>query len=148
MKTKATLKSYVKKRNGVALGHRHSLKNMLERAFGAGSFRGFWQHWNPIWGYYLSFKITRPLSQILPIEVAILVTFLVSGAIHDLAISLVKQEQFFFSVWFTIMGFYTLLETRLNISYRAKAWPFKAALNLTIITLCWWFTEFLISIYR
>ena len=149
MKTKATLRDYVEKRNGVALGHRDLLKNMLKRSFGAGSFRGFWRNWNPIWGYYLSRKVMKPLSQTLPVELAIIITFLVSGTLHDLVISLVKQEPyFFFSTWFTIMGLIMLLEKKLKPSYRSKPWSINAVTNLTIIILCLWGADFLTQIYR
>ena len=50
---KYSLAEYVKYRNGVSLGAKGSLVNMLKNSFGAGSFRQFWKYWNPIWGYYL-----------------------------------------------------------------------------------------------
>ncbi|MCB0198341.1 MAG: hypothetical protein KDJ65_40755, partial [Anaerolineae bacterium] len=46
-----TLRQYVALRNGVPLGDGRSLRHMLRRSFGAASFAGFWQYWNPIWGY-------------------------------------------------------------------------------------------------
>ncbi len=48
-----TLGQYVQHRNGVPLGDGKSLQNMLHRSLGAASFAGFWQYWNPIWGYGL-----------------------------------------------------------------------------------------------
>jgi len=104
-----SLSEYVKKRNGVALGAPGSMSNMLKRSLGASSFNLFWQYWNPIWGYYLSRKIMKPLSQLFPIWLAIIMTFAVSGALHDLAITLVKWKfTFFFTPWFTLMSFIVL----------------------------------------
>ena len=85
-----TLSEYVKKRNGVALGASGSMTNMLKRSLGANSFYLFWQYWNPIWGYYLSRKVMKPLSDFLPIWLAIILTFAVSGGLHDLAVTMVK----------------------------------------------------------
>lgn len=45
-----TLSEYVERRNGVPLGARGSLANMLRRSLGARSFAGFWRYWSPIWG--------------------------------------------------------------------------------------------------
>jgi len=104
MQTTLSLSQYVKKRNGVPLGANHSMRNMLSRALGAKSFPIFWHYWNPIWGYYLSRNVMRPISQFLPMWLAVLLTFLVSGALHDIAVALVKcQAIFFFTPWFGIM---------------------------------------------
>ena len=91
-----TLSEYVKKRNGVALGASGSMTNMLKRLLGASSFYLLWQYWNPIRGYYLSRKVMKPLSQLLPIWLAIIMTFAVSGALHDLAITALKWKLTFF----------------------------------------------------
>ena len=100
-----SLGKYVKKRNGVPLGAPGSLQAMLKRSFGAESFYVFWQYWNPIWGYYLSRNVMKPLNRVLPIWLSILLTFTVSGALHDIAVTVIKwQATFFFAPWFTLMG--------------------------------------------
>ncbi len=87
----ATLGQYVLHRNGVALGDSKSLRNMMYRSFGAGSFGGFWQYWNPIWGYNLGKFIYSPLKRVLPRAFAVIVTFAISGAVHDLATMAVRR---------------------------------------------------------
>ena len=87
-----TLSQYVKRRTGVPLGSKHSMRNMLYRALGAKSFPLFWHYWNPIWGYYLSRNVMRPLASFLPVSLATLVTFLVSGGLHDIAVSIIKWK--------------------------------------------------------
>ncbi|MFT5676243.1 MAG: GR25 family glycosyltransferase involved in LPS biosynthesis [Paraglaciecola sp.] len=100
-----SLSEYVKKRNGVALGAPRSMTNMLKRSLGASSFYLFWQYWNPIWGYYLSRKVMKPLSQLFPIWLAMIMTFAVSGALHDLAVTIIKWKlTFFFTPWFSLMA--------------------------------------------
>src|SRR5690554_6763941 len=122
--------TYVKKRNGVALGASGSMRNTLKRSFGAGSLYLFWHYWNPIWGYYLSRNVMRPLAQFLPIWLATLLTFAVSGGIHDLAVSLVKWNlTFFFTPWFVLMAVLVLATKKWGISYHQYHWAIRAALN-------------------
>lgn len=54
------LSEYIKKKNGVPIGHPKSLPNNLKRAIGAKNFATFWNNWNPIFGYYLDIKIFKP----------------------------------------------------------------------------------------
>jgi hypothetical protein len=132
-----TLSQYVKKRNGVALGASGSMTNMLKRSLGASSFYLFWQYWNPIWGYYLSRKVMKPLSQLLPIWLAIIMTFAVSGALHDLAITAVKWKlTFFFTPWFTSMSFIVITTKNLGISFREYHWLIRALINISLVAVC------------
>lgn len=48
------------------MGASESLRNMLRRSFGARSFAGFWQHWNPVFGYCLGTRVFIPLKRIVP----------------------------------------------------------------------------------
>lgn len=113
-----SLAAYVKYRNGVPMGASGSLMNMLKRSLGAPTFRMFWQHWNPIWGYYLSYKVMKPLSRYLPVWVSIILTFMVSGALHDLAVGLIQQRGvFFFTPWFSLMGALVVISSAFDITY-------------------------------
>lgn len=134
MQKTLSLSSYVKKRNGVPLGASGSMRNMLSRSLGAKSFPNFWQYWNPIWGYYLSRNVMKPLNRFFPAWMAIFMTFLVSGALHDLAVSLFKfQPIFFFTPWFGIMGLIVIASSKYNISYGFSAWSVRASINILII---------------
>lgn len=136
-----SLSEYVKKRNGVSLGASGSLSNMLKRSLGAGSFYLFWQYWNPIWGYYLSRKIMKPLSQLFPIWIAILLTFAASGALHDLAITLVKWKfTFFFTPWFALMSLVVIATKKFSISYQGYHWFIRASINISLIIACLFLT--------
>ncbi|WP_225918133.1 MBOAT family O-acyltransferase [Neiella holothuriorum] len=132
-----SLANYVKRRNGVALGAPHSMRNMLYRSFGAGSFAQFWQHWNPIWGYYLARKVARPLSAVLPTWMAVIITFAVSGALHDIAISLVKgRVVVLFSPWFVLMSLVVLASRQPTLAFHQSPWLLRASINLFIILAC------------
>ncbi|WP_394205211.1 acyltransferase [Shewanella waksmanii] len=129
-----TLAHYVKRRNGVALGASGSLSNMLNNALGAGSFALFWHYWNPIWGYYLGRYVMQPTNRFLPHSAAVIITFAVSGALHDLAISLVKFNLVWpLTPWFSLMGVWVVLSNYLNIQYHRLAWSYRCSINLSVI---------------
>lgn len=104
-KRKLTLATYVKRRNGVAFGEAGALLKMLYRSLGADSFAEFWQYWNPIFGYYLGRHVFVPLKNWLPPAIALIVTFIFCGALHDLVTTLVRGSiAFLFTPWFFVMG--------------------------------------------
>ena len=89
----------------------------------------------------------KPLSLVLSTKLATLLTFTISGAIHDLAISIAKQELYvFFTPWFTVMGLYTLIEIKLKLEFETKSWLLNASLNLVIMTVCFGLTQLITSI--
>ena len=137
------LSDYVLKRNGVPLGHPKSMTNMLARSLGAKSFDQFWVYWNPIWGYYLGYRIYRPLQKIVPAALALILTFAVSGFVHDIAISLFKFEPVvLFTPWFSFMGITIVVCKRLGVSFGQTPWLMRAAINVAIIYAC-----YLLAIY-
>ena len=137
-----TLSKFIKHRNGVALGASGSMRNMLTRSFGAGSFDRFWQYWNPIWGYYLSTKVMKPLLKIFPLWLSIILTFAVSGALHDLAITLVKFKPIvFFTPWFTLMGLMVVISKKFTLTYQQRPFAIRVLINLTTIIICYILTD-------
>ena len=95
------------------LGGAGALREMLRRSLGAKSFTVFWQYWNPIFGYYLGKFVFRPLRAMgLPVTLSTLITFCVSGAVHDIAASLVSQRLVFVCTpWFCLMAAVTRRKT-------------------------------------
>ncbi|GHA03839.1 hypothetical protein GCM10008090_11350 [Arenicella chitinivorans] len=136
MRRVTTLSEYVRRRNGLALGAQGSLQAMLYRAFGAGRFSEFWHYWNPIWGYYLARYVMRPLSSYCPSPVAIVMTFVVSGALHDLAIMLLKwRVSVFFSFWFFLMGLLVVITEAVEVRYHTRPWWLRGTINLSFVLL-------------
>ena len=134
MGRKATLFSYVRRRTGVPLGGRGSLVNMLSRSLGASSFAGFWRHWNPMWGYGLSRYVFSPLRRRLPAPVALILTFLASGLIHDAVIIAVRGElAFVFAPWFLFLALGLLLGEATGLNFGRWVWPARAAIVLLYI---------------
>ena len=131
------LSDYVKRRNGVPLGNRDSLRNMLNRSLGAGKFSIFWQYWNPIWGYYLGKYFFKPLKLIFPPALSLIITFVVCGFIHDLAIMLLKWKFILLlTPWFLLMGLGVILSDYAKIDYSRFPWIVRATINILIISSC------------
>lgn len=134
MKKKLTLSDYVKRQNGLPMGAKGSLSIMLNRSLGAESFSKFWQYWNPIWGYYLGKFIYAPLKPHLGRSGAILATFTVSGALHDLAVMLLKWKLFFhITPWFFFMGLSVLITSKFQFQYKTQPWLARALINSSFI---------------
>ena len=131
------LSDYIKKRNGVPLGASNSLRNMLYRSLGAGKFSIFWRYWNPIWSYYLGKYIFKPLKMFLPPALSLILTFVVCGFIHDVAIMLFKWNfQLLLTPWFLIMGLCVVISDFIKLDYSKHAWIIRACINVLIIGCC------------
>ncbi len=131
------LSAYIKKRNGVPLGARNSLRNMLIRSLGAGQFSKFWVYWNPIWSYYLGKFIFKPFKIIFSPALSIILTFAISGFLHDLVIILLRWNfELLLTPWFLLMGFCVVLGDYAKIDYSKFTWIIRASINLFIISIC------------
>ncbi len=97
------LSEYVKKRNGVPIGHPNSLRNNLQRSLGANNFSTFWNFWNPIFGYYYRNKniptIKKNISNRTFFNIDIYFLWTNSRFSNDLN----KRKNFAF---FSLFGFY------------------------------------------
>lgn len=143
------LSEYVKKKNGVPIGHSNSLRNNLQRSLGAKNFSVFWNFWNPIFGYYLGTKIFKPLKKIFPIGLAVIFTFIFCGLVHDLVTTIIRGKiSLFFTVWFLLMGFVVAISKQINYNLSHIKWIFRALVNLLIIGTCLLITIYLSKIFN
>jgi len=143
------LSEYVKKRNGLPIGHSGSLRNHLTRSLGARNFSAFWNFWNPVFGYYLGKKIFKPLKRVIPVTFALIFTFIFCGIVHDLVTTLIRGRlSLFFSVWFLIMGTAVAITQYINYDFSKKQWVYRAATNLLIIGVCILLTILLNGIFQ
>jgi hypothetical protein len=132
-----TLAQYVHRQNGVPLGAPRSLQNMLYRSFGAGTLAGFWQYWNPVWGYGLGKYVYSPFQRNLPSWLALILTFVVSGGLHDLVIMAIRQSAaFIFTPWFFLLGVGVVIGRTLGIDFSGQPWGIRAGINLTYLVAC------------
>lgn len=119
------------------MGKKGSLRNMLHRSLGAGTFGRFWHFWNPIFGYYLANKIYTPLRAFLPRWLAVIATFGFSGLLHDAVTALVRGDwAFFFIPWFLLMGIGVVAGRWLQLDYSSRAWLVRALINFTYVGTC------------
>ena len=129
-----TLAQYVEMRNGVPLGASGSLRNMLHRSLGAASFAEFWQYWNPIWGYGLGKYVYSPMRRVLPAAIALMMTFVVSGGLHDLVIMALRRSvTFLFTPWFFILGAGVVLGRAVSMDLSNYSWQVRAGINLAYL---------------
>ena len=132
-----TLAQYIRRRNGLPAGARGSLRNMLHRSLGAGSFAGFWQHWNPVFGYGLGRYVFSPLRQLVPPAIALVMTFIVSGAIHDLVTMSVRGSMaFLFTPWFFFLGLGVIGGRVVHMDLSGRPWLVRAVVNITYVAVC------------
>lgn len=132
-----TLAQHVALRNGVPLGDGTSLRNMLHRSFGAASYAGFWQYWNPIWGYGLGKYVYAPARRILPPAAAFIVTFIISGGIHDLAMMAVSRSVvFLFTPWFFLLGVGAVLGRAAGMDLGQRPFLIRVTVNFTYLVTC------------
>ncbi len=132
-----TLAQYIERRNGVPLGASGALRNMLERSFGAGTLAGFWQYWNPIFGYYLAKYVDSPLRRIVPRSVALVLTFVICGTLHDLAAMAVRGSMgFFCTTMFFFFAIGVLFGRWVGLDFSGLPWAARATINFSYIVAC------------
>ena len=97
----------------------------------------FWQFWNPIWGYGLGRFVYSPLKRVLPRALAVIMTFAISGGIHDLATMAVRRSPaFLFTPWFFLLGVGVVLGRLTRLDYSDHPWGVRAGINLAYVAIC------------
>lgn len=133
----SSLTDYVRQRNGVPLGGRGSMGNMLYRSFGAQSFAGFWRYWNPIFGYYLHRYIFLPLRKVTPRWIALILTFLFCGALHDGVTYIVRgSTAFLFTTMFLFFATGVLIGTVARLDMVKAPWFVRLLVNFSYLATC------------
>ncbi|MCI4669571.1 MAG: hypothetical protein MRZ79_15660 [Bacteroidia bacterium] len=111
----------------------------------ADSFARFWQNWNPLFSYFLLYYCYKPLKKYLPKALASWTTFILSGAIHDLAASLMLGRPYFlFSLTFSFFGLFVIIENALKIRLPSKFGFLKVAYHISLILISYLMASFLI----
>ena len=132
-----SLGQYVRRRNGVPMGASGSFRGMMVRAFGAASFAGFWRYWNPIFGYYLGRYIYTPASRVVPRPLALVVTFLACGAIHDAVTVLARgTTRFLFTWWFLFFALGVVLGEAAGLNLARRPFAVRAGVHLAYLCAC------------
>jgi hypothetical protein len=134
MSDRISYREYEQRRLGAASTEWAKIKVMLRRSLGSDSFAGFWRYWNPLFSYYLSYRCYRPLVRFLPRSLAVILTFAVSGAIHDFFASLVLWEvSVFFTSLFAVFGMVIVFEEGLGLHFRWASFWLRCCINGAIL---------------
>ncbi len=116
------VEEYIKRIVGTsdALGQ---LQSSIIKSFQSTSFKLFWRNWNPLFGYFLSKIINRPVSRKLNGVISSLFTFLFSGLIlHDIWIMplfyILFHKVVFFPVTLIFFCFWFVMILESSIKFR------------------------------
>jgi len=110
---------------------------MMSRSLGARSFAVFWQYWNPVFGYGLARYVNAPLRQVLPSAVAVILTFVVCGGLHDLVASSIRRSPTFpFSTWFLFLGVGVVAGRAVGMDLADRSWVTRAGVNIAYLVVC------------
>ena len=132
-----TLREYVNKKFNYRKSITGCLGYMLRVSFFSVTFREFWNHWNPLWGYYLRFYVYRPIREIISKPLAMIGTFAISGFLHDVFVMVLLQKTYFlFSLIFLFFGITILIELILNINLEKANNNIRPFYHLGIIASC------------
>jgi hypothetical protein len=112
---------------------------MARDAFGASTVAGFWRHWNPVVQQFLSTFVYAPLRRFLPRTLAVLLTFALCGAAHDviilLPLSLVGSLDFFpvVTVAFLFIAAAVVITEGLRVSFPQWSFTRRAATHAAVL---------------
>ncbi len=112
------------------------VRNMFLKPFVSPSLKSFWKYWNPSWGYFLLFYSYKPIKTIFPHWVALILTFIISGLIHDLIYvipMMLKEIRFIFpfiTVWFLIISIGILLTEIIKIDFKKISLIYRPFIHL------------------
>ena len=136
-KRELTLPLYIRRRNGVPAGARGGLRNMLYCSLGAGSFAGFWRHWNPLFGFLLGKYVFAPFQRIMPPGLALVSTFAFCGGVHDLVARAARGSAvLLFTPWFLLRAIGLLCGRAARMDLSGQRWVVRATANLAYGTGC------------
>lgn len=125
------------------------IRNMFLKPFVSSSFKSFWKYWNPTWGYFLLFYCYKPLKKNLPAWVALIITFLISGLLHDIIYiipMMLKEVEFvfpFITVWFFIISIGILLTEFLQINFNKINVIFRPIFHLGYLIVTFILTRYI-----
>ena len=125
-----TLKEYMNKVRGAGPGE---IGRWYRRSFGATSPARFWHYWNPLYGYYLSYFVFKPLSRLLPRAIALYLTFLVCGFVaHDLLVWAIAREPRFpiFAVLFSLFAAEVIVTEAVGFNLAGRPFALRVVANV------------------
>ena len=90
-----------------------------------------------LFGTHLAGYVYLPLKNHVPASLAVLITFAVSGALHDLAIGLLGRGwQGFITLWLVFMGLVVVVSGALGVRYANLSFVGRVAINGGHLAIC------------
>ena len=78
-----------------------------------------------------------PLKSVLPAGVALVLTFVVTGIIHDIVTMAVRRDMaFLFTPWFLLLGIGVVVSNTLAMDIGALSWRLRAATHFAYLAGC------------
>jgi len=114
---KITLNQYISKKLDGVEGEIPRLIYMFKKSFTRANFRMFWNVWNPIYSYILTFYVYKPMRKVFAKTIAFILTFTVSGLFHDVIVYLMLgYTNFSATKLFITYALILLLEDQLKVN--------------------------------
>jgi hypothetical protein len=140
-----TVRQYVDRRIGPGPAWRQTYE-VLVVPFLAESLSEFWRRWNPVWGYWLARLFYQPLRSRIPRPVAVLLTFVASGVVHNLlAVLLTGRLSLFTTLFFALLGSGVVIADLLHVRFTALPRPLRVPLHLGYLRGVFWLASILVS---
>jgi hypothetical protein len=106
---------------------------MFIRSFGAKSFSDFWRYWNPVYHYFLSYWVYRPLQKLFPRAISVILSFAFCGFFfHDLPL-LPFTHKPLITTWFLLLGIGTIVGEMLHMDLSGQPLLFRFVVNFVYI---------------
>lgn len=78
-----------------------------------------------------------PLQRVSPPYVALVLTFVVTGIVHDIVTMVVRQDlAFLFTPWFLFLGIGVVLSKVTGMNIGAKSWWLRAVIHSIYLGVC------------
>jgi hypothetical protein len=144
-----TVEEYIKYRTG-SIDLLKVIRVIFTKPFKASSLRKFWWYWNPGYGYYLLFYCYRPLRTLLPHSLALILTFLICGFLHDILylvpIAIMDGGKIplpFVTTWFLLISIGIIISEYMRINFKNIRTWFRPIIHFGFLALTFAATVYL-----
>lgn len=125
------------------------VRNMFIKPFFSSSLRSFWKYWNPGFGFYLLYYCYKPMRNILPHWISMILTFLICGLLHDMIyiipLLFMNPGGFIFpfiSVWFLLISIGILIVELFRIDFRKINKQARPIFHFAYLIGTFWLTRY------
>ena len=146
-----SVEEYIEYRIGT-LNPMIAFRRIFTKPFMAKSLRKFWWYWNPGYGYFLLFYCYRPLRSFFSHSLALIITFLICGFLHDILYLIPmaimdggKIPLPFVTSWFLFISIGILISEYARIDFKNIRPEIRLVIHLAFLAITFASTVFLSS---